>query len=97
MPDDGDGDDNGGDDDDAGDDVDRAINSPDTAAAANDDDDDDEGMRRKALVTATIHRKTDAANADILEGGALSGPTTKLGQYLSLIFEASASPRSGCS
>jgi hypothetical protein len=39
----------------------------------------------------------DAADANIPEGGALSGPTTKLGQYSSLIFEALAPPRSGCS
>jgi hypothetical protein len=97
LPDDGNGDNNGGNDDNAGDDGDRAIDLPDTDTATNNDDDDDEGVRRKTLVTAKILRKTDAANADILEGGASSGPTMKLGQYLRLIFEALAPPRSGCS
>ncbi len=107
-----DGNDDGGNDDDDGDVDDRAINSPDTAGtielqyhAANnaaegggdDDDDDDEGVPRKTLVTATIRRKTDAADADIPEGGALNGPTTKVGQYSSLTFKASAPSRSGCS
>jgi hypothetical protein len=93
----GNGDDNGGDNDNAGDNVDRAIYLPNTAAAKNDNDDDDEGVQRKTLITATIRRKTDAANTDILEGGASSRRTTKLRQYLSLIFEASAPPRSGSS
>jgi hypothetical protein len=96
-----DGDDDGGDDDDDGDDEDRAINLPDTAAAADDgnkdNDKDDEGVPRKTLVTATIGRKTDAADADIPEGGASNGPTKKLRQYSSLTFEASAPSRSGCS
>ncbi len=63
------------------------------AAATN----NDEGVLRKTLVTATIRRKMDAANADIPEGWASNGPTTKLRQYLSLTFEALAPPRSGCS
>jgi hypothetical protein len=73
---------------------------PDTATANDDDkddNDDDEGVPRKTLVTAMIRRKMDAADADIPEGGALNGPTTKLRQYLSLTFEALAPPRSGCS
>jgi hypothetical protein len=110
SPDDGDGEDDCGDDDDDGDDDDRAINSANTVgtielqyhAADNaagggedDDDDDGEGVPRKTLVTATIRRKTNAADADIPEGGASNGPTT-IGQYSSLTFEASAPPRSGC-
>ncbi len=73
---------------------------PDTAAAAAaaaDDDNDDEGVPRKTLVNAMIRRKSDAAEADILEGGASNGPTMKLRQYSSFTFEASAPPRSGCS
>jgi hypothetical protein len=112
LPDDGNGNDDGGDNDDDGDDNNQAINSPDTAgtielqyhAADNaaggggdNDDDDDEGVPRKTLVTATIRRKTDAANADFPEGGVLNGRTTKVGQYSSITFEASAPPRSGCS
>ncbi len=104
SPDDGDGDDDGGDDDDDGDNDDRAINLSDTAAAAAAAataaaavNNDDEGMPRKTLVTTTIQRKMDAAGADIPEGGASNGPTMKLRQYSSLIFEASALPRSGCS
>ncbi len=91
----------------------QAINLPNTAGtiklqyhAANnatrgegddDNNDNNEVMPRKTLVTATIRRKTDAANADIPEGGASNGPTTKVGQYSSLAFEALARPRSGCS
>jgi hypothetical protein len=76
---------------------------PDTAAAtatvttAAADNDDDEGVPRKTLVTATIQRKTDVANADIPEGGASDGPMTKLRQYSSLTFKALDPPRSGCS
>jgi hypothetical protein len=36
----------------------------------NDDDNNNEGVARKTLVTATIWRESDAANADIL-GGAI--------------------------
>jgi hypothetical protein len=77
----------------------QAINLPNTATADDNDndDDDDEGVPRKTLVTATIRRKTDAANADIPEGGALNGPMTKLRQNSSLTFKALAPPRSGCS
>jgi hypothetical protein len=56
-----------------------------------------EGVPRKTLVTTTIQRKTDTNDADIPEGGASNGPTTKVGQYLSLTFKVSAPPRSGCS
>jgi hypothetical protein len=74
-------DDNVGDDDEEGDNNDHAINFPNTAAVNNNDDNkDDEGMPRKTLVTATIQRKIDAANADIPEGGALNRPIMKLGQ-----------------
>ncbi len=101
LPDNGDGNDDGGDDDDDRDNNDdRAINLPDTAvaaAAAVDIDDNNEGVLRKTLVTATIRRKNYATDADIPEGGALNGPTTKLRQLLSLTFEALAPPRSGCS
>jgi hypothetical protein len=107
LPDNGNSDNDGGNDgnDNDGDDKDWAINSPDTAAtaaviaaaAAAADDDNNEGMPRKTLVTATIWRKIDTANADIPEGGAQNRPATKLRQYLSLTFEALAPPRSGCS
>jgi hypothetical protein len=52
----------------------------------------DEGVPKKTLVTSMIRRKTDAANADISEGGVLNRPTTKVGQYLSLTFEALPRP-----
>jgi hypothetical protein len=100
LPDNGDGDDDGSDNDNNGDDDSRAINSSDTAAANDNEDDNnngDEGVPRKTLVTATIRRKMDAANADIPEGGASNGPTTKLRQYSSLNFEALAPPTGGCS
>ncbi len=61
------------------------------------DKDNNEGVPRKTLVTATIRRKTYAANADISEGGASNGPTTKVRQYSSLNLKAPALPRSGCS
>ncbi len=96
LPDDGNGNDEGGDNDDDGDDNNQAISLPNTAAAANNED-NDEGMPRKSLVTTTIRRKTDAANADIPEGGAPNRLTTKLRQYSSLTFKASTPPRSGCS
>ncbi len=93
-----DGNNNSGNDDDDGDNNDQAINLPDTATAATSNAaTNDEGMPRKILVTATIRRKMDAADANILEGGALNGPTTKLRQYSSLTFESLALPRSGCS
>jgi hypothetical protein len=79
LLDDGNSDDDGGDNDDNGDNDDQAINLPDTAATNNDNgNDDDEGVPRKTLFTATIRRKTDTANANILEGGALNRPTMKL-------------------
>ncbi len=84
----------GGNNDNAGDNKDWGINLPDTAAAATNEDDDnnddDEGMLRKNLVIATIWRKTDATDADIPEGGASNGPTTKLRQYSSLTVKALA-------
>jgi hypothetical protein len=86
MPDDGNGDNDSGNNDDDGNNNDWAINSPDHAAAAAANNDNDEGMPRKILVTAMLFRKTDAANADIPEGGASNGPTTMLTQYLSLTF-----------
>jgi hypothetical protein len=94
----GDNDNKGGNDDDHRDDDNWAINLPDTAAAANaTNGNNDEGVPMKTLVTATIWRKTDAADAGIQKGGVLNGPTTKLIQYSSLTFEALALPRSGCS
>ncbi len=74
LPEDGDGNNDGGDDDNNRDDDNQAINLPDTATANNEDEDNDiedngEGMPRKTLVTATNRRKTDAADADIPEGG----------------------------
>ncbi len=106
-----DGDDNCGDNNEDGDDNNWAISLPDTVgtiklqyhAADNaargggdNDNNNDECMPRKTLVTATIRRKTDAANSDP-EGGASNRPTTNVGHYSSLTFEALALPRSGCS
>jgi hypothetical protein len=93
-----DGNNNGGNNGDDSDNDDQAINLPNHAAtttAANNND--DEGVPRKTLVTTTIWKKTDAANADIPEGGASNRRMTKLRQYLNLTFESLAPPRSGCS
>ncbi len=99
LPNDSNGNNGGGDDDNDGDDDDQAINLPDYAPAATaaNKDANDEGMPRKTLVTATIRKKMDAANADIPKGGASNGPMLKLRQYSGLTFEAMAPPRSGCS
>jgi hypothetical protein len=112
LPDNSNGEDDCGDDDNDGDNNDWAINLPATigtvklqyhaannaAGGGGDNDDNDfEGVPRKTLVTVTIWRKTDATDTDILEGGTSNGPTTKVRQYSSLTFEASALPRSGCS
>jgi hypothetical protein len=57
----------------------------------NDDDDDNNNHKsvpRKTLVTATIGRESDAANANVPGGGALNGSTTKLtDMYSSLTFK----------
>jgi hypothetical protein len=48
------------------------YHAPDNAAGGggDNDDDNDEGVPRKTLVTATILRKANSADADIPEGGA---------------------------